>query len=36
MVKNTKTRREKYINNLAKHNKYVWYTIDSMADGDEN
>ncbi|MBU3145818.1 amidase family protein [Clostridium sp. CF012] len=32
-VKNTKAVRRKYINNLAKHNKYVWHTIDSMADG---
>lgn len=32
-VKNTKAVRRKYINNLAKHNKYVWHTIDSMAEG---
>ena len=32
-VKNTKAVRKKYINNLAKHNKYIWHTIDSMADG---
>ena len=32
-VKNTKAVRRKYINNLAKHNNYVWHTIDSMADG---
>ena len=32
-VKNTKAIRRKYINNLTKHNKYIWHTIDSMADG---
>lgn len=32
-VKNTKAIRTKYLRNLAKHNKYVWHTIDSMADG---
>lgn len=32
-VKNTKAVRRLYINNLGKHKKYVWHTIDSMADG---
>ena len=32
-VKNTKAVRKKYINNLFKHKKYIWHTIDSMADG---
>lgn len=32
-VKNTKAVRRKYIKNLAKYNKYIWHTIDCMADG---
>lgn len=32
-IKNTKAVRKEYINNLAKHNKYIWHTIDSMSDG---
>lgn len=32
-VKNTKAIRRKYLNNLSKHNKYVWHTLDCMAVG---
>jgi hypothetical protein len=32
-VKNTKAVRKKYLNNLHKNSKYIWHTIDSMADG---
>ena len=32
-LKNTKAVRKKYIRNLLKHGKYVWHTIDTMADG---
>jgi hypothetical protein len=32
-VKNTKAINRKYIKKLAKYNKYVWHTIDCMADG---
>ena len=32
-VKNTKAVSKKYIKNLLKNGKYVWHTIDTMADG---